>query len=97
EFAKYLAENTVPVWIRHVVVPEITTDKAFLYQLGRFIGGLKNVKALDVLPYHEMGKVKYENLGIDYPLKDTPPATKEQALEAKKEILRGIKDYRLGK
>lgn len=97
EFAEYLAKNNVPVWIRHVVVPGITTDKAFLYQLGRFIGRLKNVKALDVLPYHEMGKVKYENLGIDYPLRDTPPATKEQALEAKKEILRGIKDYRLGK
>lgn len=96
-FARYLAEKKIPVWIRHVVVPEITTDEKYLYQLGRFIGELRNVKALDVLPYHDMGKVKYESLGMDYPLKDTLPATKEQVLEAKKVILRGIKDYRSGK
>lgn len=97
QFAEYLAEKNIPVWIRHVVVPGITTDNKYLYRLGRFIGKLRNVKALDVLPYHDMGKVKYENLGMDYPLSDVPPATKEQALAAKKEILRGIKDFRLGK
>ena len=42
-----------------------------------------------------MGKIKYENLGIDYPLKDTKPLPRERAIEAKKIVLQGIKDRRL--
>ena len=97
QFARYLDEKLIPVWIRHVVVPGITDNRDYLYQLGTFIGGLHNVKALDVLPYHDMGKMKYENLGIDYPLNDTPPLTKEEGIEARKVILSGIRDKRLGK
>lgn len=93
-FARYLDEKRIPMWIRHVVVPGITDQEEDLYRLGRFIGTLKSVKALDVLPYHDMGKVKYENLGIEYPLKDVPPMSKEGAVAAKKIILRGIRDER---
>ena len=95
EMAKYLSEINKPVWIRHVVVPNITENEKYLYDLGYYIGGLKNLKALDVLPYHDMGKIKYENLGIDYPLKDTKPLPRERAIEAKKIVLQGIKDRRL--
>lgn len=93
-FARYLDERAIPVWIRHVVVPGITYDQNELYRLGQFIGTLHNVKALDVLPYHDMGKIKYEKLGIDYPLKDTKPLSKEEALAAKQVILAGIRDAR---
>ena len=86
EFAEYLKEKNVPVWIRHVVVPTITLNDEYLYRLGYFIGGLDNLKALDVLPYHTMGEVKYQNLGIDYPLKGIPAATKEEAEHAKEVI-----------
>lgn len=96
-FARYLDEKLIPVWIRHVVVPGITDNETWLYKLGNFIGTLRNVKALDVLPYHNMGKVKYENLGMEYPLKDTPPLSKEAAIAARKIILSGIRDTRLGK
>jgi pyruvate formate lyase activating enzyme len=94
EFAKYLDSKGIPVWMRHVVVPTITNDDSFLYQLGRFIGTLHNVKALDVLPYHDMGKIKYEQMGMDYPLKDIPPLDKEEAVIARKKILQGIKEER---
>ncbi len=87
-FAKYLDEKNVPVWIRHVVVPGITDDKELLTRLGSFIGGLSNVKALDVLPYHIMGVTKYQELGIAYPLEGVEPATKKQAMEAKQTILK---------
>lgn len=97
EFARYLSDNNIPMWIRHVVVPDITTDEKYLYELGRFIGSLRSVKALDVLPYHVMGVSKYEQLGIDYPLKDVEPATQEQAAEAKAAIMRGIRDVRAKK
>ena len=86
-FARYLAEKKVPVWIRHVVVPGITDDPGQLTRLGVFLAMLPNVQALDVLPYHVMGAVKYEQLGMEYPLKGVPAATKEQAAQAKKTIL----------
>lgn len=97
DFAHWLDEKHTDVWIRHVVVPGITENDEYLYKLGLFIGSLSNVKALDVLPYHNMGEVKYEQLGIDYPLKGTNPLPKERAVEAKKQILRGIKKAREAK
>ena len=93
-FARYLSDKGVDIWIRHVVVPGITDDEEYLYKLGYFIGGLKTLRALDVLPYHDMGKVKYEKLGIDYPLKDTPPMDKTILLDKKKAIIDGIKARR---
>lgn len=91
-FARYLDEKQIPIWIRHVVVPGITLYRDYLEELGRFIGSLNNVKALDVLPYHSMGKVKYDNLNMEYPLKDTKDATKEEAVAAKNIILSAYKD-----
>ncbi len=90
-FAKYLEEKKIPVWIRHVVVPGITLYKDYLERLGEFIASLNNVKALDVLPYHSMGKVKYESLNMEYPLKDTREATKQEAAAAKSIILQAYK------
>jgi pyruvate formate lyase activating enzyme len=90
-FAKLLSDKNIDIWIRHVVVPGYTDDDKYLEELGYFIGGLKSLKALDVLPYHNMAIPKYENLGIDYVLKDVPPLDKSEALEKKKVILEGIK------
>ena len=64
DFAKYLSEINKPVWIRHVVVPQITYNEKWLSELGKFLATLKNIKALDVLPYHDMAIPKYENLNI---------------------------------
>ncbi|MCD7878596.1 MAG: pyruvate formate lyase-activating protein [Candidatus Gastranaerophilales bacterium] len=94
EFAQYLSDKNIPVWIRHVVVPSITYNEKYLSELGEFLKRLKNIKALDVLPYHDLAVPKYENLGIDYPLKGIPPLTKEQALKAREIIL---KAYRASK
>ena len=93
-FAKYLSDKNVEIWIRHVVVPGITDDDEYLYKLGYFIGGLKTLKALDVLPYHTMGVTKYEKLGIKYPLEGVPPMDKDKLLDKKQVILNGIKDRR---
>ncbi len=92
DFARYLDAMGIPVWIRHVVVPGITYDQGELYRLGLFLSTLGNIKALDVLPYHDMGKPKYEKLGIDYVLKDVRPLGKDEALAARKVILHGIQD-----
>lgn len=85
-FAKYLDEKKKDVWIRHVVVPGITFDETELTELGRFLTTLSNVEKLEVLPYHALGSIKYERLGMDYVLKDTPQLTREQAKEAERII-----------
>ncbi len=87
DFARYLSDKKIPVWIRHVVVPKITYNKTYLEKLGVFLASLNNVKALDVLPYHDLAISKYENLGKVYPLKNIPPLTKDQALSARNIIL----------
>lgn len=94
EFARYLAERDVPVWIRHVVVKGYTDDEESLRALGRLIGGLKNVRALDVLPYHSMGERKYRELGIDYPLSGMPALDRAEAERAKQYIIEGIREAR---
>lgn len=94
QFAQYLDEKNVPLWVRHVVVPTITYAHGYLYKLGLFLGTLSNLKALDVLAYHDMGISKYEELGMDYPLKDLPPLEKSEALKAKEYILEGIRTQR---
>lgn len=94
DFARYLEEKNIPLWVRHVVVEGYTDGAEDLYALGRFIGGLKNLKALDVLPYHTLGKSKYRELGMEYPLGDLPPMSKKAAAEAKEHILRGVRDER---
>ena len=94
EFAAYLNEKQVPMWIRHVVVPGITDDDKYLFELGYFVGQFQNLKALDVLPYHTMGEVKYEKLGIPYRLKGVPAMDKDVAIEKKQVILDGIRKRR---
>lgn len=91
EFAQYLSENNIPVWIRHVVVPEITYKEEYLTQLGEFLACLKNIKALDVLPYHDMAKSKYKELGLDYQLENIPQLTKDEAINARNIIIEAIK------
>ena len=90
-FARYLDEQNIPIWVRHVIVPGITFYQEYLEQLGTFLGTLNNVKALDILPYHSMGKAKYDNLHMDYPLKDTPEPSKEDAEAAKRVVLAAYK------
>ncbi len=88
-FAKYLSDIGKPTWIRHVLVPGITDNDEYLTRLSEFISTLKTVEKVEVLPYHNMGEVKYKNLGLDYPLKGTEPPTKERVENAKKFL--GIK------
>lgn len=91
-FTKYLEEKNIDVWIRHVVVPEYTFNEEYLHKLGLYLGTLKNIKALDVLPYHTMGEVKYDNLGMEYPLKGIPPLDKSDAIKARDIIINGMKE-----
>jgi pyruvate formate lyase activating enzyme len=93
-FARYLEEKKIPVWIRHIIVEGITDNAEELRRLGRFVGSLRNLRALDVLPYHTMGVNKYHELGIEYPLEGMKALPLGEAVKAKKYILEGIKETR---
>ena len=88
-FAKFLSDNQKPTWIRHVLVPGITDSDEQLEKLKAFIDTLEYVEKVEVLPYHTMGIVKYEKLGMEYPLKDLAAPTKASVAHAR-EIL-GVK------
>ncbi len=87
-FAKFLSEHKKPMWIRQVLVPGITDEEASLRRTRAFIETLDTVEKIEVLPYHSMGEVKYQKLGIEYPLKGIEPPAKESVATARK-ILRG--------
>lgn len=86
EFAKYLSANNIPMWIRQVIVPGITDNPNDLIKLKDFISTLKNVQKVELLPYHSMGKYKWENLGLKYELEGVPEATEEDIKKAKEII-----------
>ena len=94
KFAQLLDRNGIPMWIRHTVVTGYTDDPRELRALGRFIGTLRMVRALDVLPYHTMGIGKYKELGLSYPLEGIEAVTKEAAAAARQQILDGIREVR---
>ena len=86
EFIKYLNKINKPMWIRQVLVPGYTDDKQDLLKLKEFINSLTSVEKIEVLPYHTMGKYKWEDLGLKYELEGVPSATDEDVARAK-EIL----------
>ena len=91
EMAKYLSEINKPVWIRHVLVPEHSDFDEDLDALGDFIDTLSNVDRVEILPYHTLGKFKWENLGIPYTLESISPPSAERNENAKNRIHAGIR------
>ena len=91
EMAKYLSEINKPVWIRHVLVPEHSDFDEDLDALGDFIDTLSNVDRVEILPYHTLGKFKWENLGIPYTLESISPPSAERIENAKLRIHAGIR------
>ncbi len=86
EMAAYLSDHGKAMWIRHVLVPGITTEEDELHRLRSFLDTLKTVEWVEVLPYHTLGVFKWKELGIPYQLEGVDPPTKEQ-IDRAKEIL----------
>ncbi len=83
DFAKYLSDNNIPVWIRQVILPGYTDDENDLLKLKDFIESLSNVEKIELLPYHDLGKFKWKELGFEYSLNDVKSATQEDINRAK--------------
>ena len=79
EFARRLAARKRPMWVRFVLVPGLTDDVQDLGNIAKFVAGLGNVERVEVLPFHQMGRYKWEKLGINYKLENVEPPTSAQA------------------
>lgn len=86
EFIKYLSDNGKPMWIRQVLIPGFTDDKQDLLSLKDFISSLKTVQKIEFLPYHTMGKYKWNNLGLNYELDNIRDANSDDVKRAKEII-----------
>jgi pyruvate formate lyase activating enzyme len=73
QFARRLGELKRPVWLRYVLVPDLTDGADDIRQIAAFAAELGNVERVDVLPFHQMGRYKWERLGVTYTLNDTQP------------------------
>jgi pyruvate formate lyase activating enzyme len=81
-FARRLAALRRPMWLRYVLVPGLTDRVDDLKRIAEFAAGLGNVEDVELLPFHQLGRFKWERLGMPYTLQDTPPPSPEQTEQA---------------
>ena len=93
-FMNYLYENNKDIWVRHVIVPGLTLHEKHLYDLGYYLGRFTNMKALDIIPYHNMAISKYKKMDIKYSLIDTQVPTPQDMELARNSVIAGIYDYK---
>jgi pyruvate formate lyase activating enzyme len=80
-FAVRLAGHKRPMWVRFVLVPGLTDQADDIKRIAAFAAELGNVQRVDVLPFHQLGRYKWKELGIPYELERTEPPA-EDAIEA---------------
>jgi pyruvate formate lyase activating enzyme len=83
KFLDTLQERGIKTWIRHVIVPGLTDNDAWLEALAKHISIFSVVERVELLPYHTMGTFKYEKLGIKYALEGVEPLSKERQENAR--------------
>jgi pyruvate formate lyase activating enzyme len=76
-FARRLADLKRPMWLRYVLLPGWTDSDADIEKMATFISGLGNCKRVDMMPFHQLGKFKWERLGLEYTLGDVEPPSAE--------------------
>lgn len=82
DFARRLGALGRPMWVRFVLVPGVTDDPGEIAGIARFAAGLGNVERVDVLPFHQLGRFKWQKLGLNYTLNDVAPPSREAVEQA---------------
>lgn len=83
DFARRLTDRCVPVWLRYVLVPGLTDNPEEITALADYAAAMPNIQRVDVLPFHQMGKFKWAELGLPYTLADTEPPSNELTEQAR--------------
>jgi pyruvate formate lyase activating enzyme len=77
DFARRLAERKRPMWLRYVLLPGWTDSTADIMKMADFVAELGNCERVDMLPFHQLGRFKWDKLGLDYKLDGVEPPTPE--------------------
>jgi pyruvate formate lyase activating enzyme len=86
-FAKHREQTGKQMWLRYVLIPEITSQPELLHAMGDYFKEYTTIEKIEIQPYHKLGIHKWEALGWDYQLKDARENTPEE-LEVAASILR---------
>ncbi len=93
-FARRLSDMGKPLWVRFVLVPGLTDDPENVRGVAEIAASLKSLERVEILPFHQMGKPKWESLGLEYKLADTQPPSAELIKKVQEEFSsRGLKVY----
>ena len=82
-FLDYCHGKDIPVWIRSVIIPDINDTEEHIRELVKIASSRNNVKRIELLPFKKLCLEKYESLGIEFPLKDTPEMPADRLKELK--------------
>lgn len=82
DFAERMQKMSIPMWIRFVLVPGLTDSEDNLLSVARIIRRIEPLARVEILPFHQLASYKYENLGLNYPLRETPQATPADVVRA---------------
>lgn len=83
QFMQHLQTIGKPTWVRHVVTPGLNDDDSHLHAVAEYVAGYSVVERVEILPYHTLGKAKYDKLGLPYPLEGVPNLSAEATQHAR--------------
>jgi len=86
---KLINSHHIPIWIRYVIIPTWTDAVEDVEEMAAFVSQLEAVERIDLLPYHSLGKHKWDLLGYNYELNGVT-APSPEALEQLKDIISAI-------
>lgn len=89
QFARRLAAQGRPMWLRYVLVPGLTDAPAEMNGIAEFGAALGVVERVEILPFHQMGRYKWDRLSIPYSLAATT-APSPAEVDAARDIFRGF-------
>lgn len=95
-FAEYREQSGKAMWLRYVLVPGWSDQEEYLHQLGQHFKDYKTIEKIELLPYHQLGVHKWEELGWEYQLHDVPENTEEQIEKAQQIFTQYFKEVKVG-
>ena len=81
-FCTRLSALRHPMWLRYVLVPGLTDDVEEMERVANFAASLGVVERAEILPFHQMGRYKWEKLGLRYTLAGTEPPSADAVARA---------------
>lgn len=91
EFLEKVQKSNTKLWIRHVVVPGLTSSEEHIRKLAKIIKNIKNIEKIELLPYHTLGVDKYKKIGLEYKLADIDSLEKEAIDKLEKTLNEALK------